>query len=107
MTGVRLTAWASAEPPTETDLEKIFRDEGLRPSWWSNGPGDRYGAHSHPYHKVLYCARGSIRFEAAGTAFELRAGDRLDIASGTSHSALVGSEGVRCVEAATIKRLQP
>lgn len=92
----------SDEPPSEEMLESILRDEGLRPSWWSNGPGDRYGAHSHAYHKVLYCARGSIRFDlpASGESLELRPGDRLDIPPGTQHSAVVGAEGVTCVEAA-------
>ena len=63
---------------------------------------DRYGAHSHPYHKVLYCARGSIRFDLppSGGSFDLRPGDRLDIPPGTQHSAVVGPEGVQCVEAA-------
>ena len=98
----RLTKWASVDAPTGAVLETLLRDEGLRPSWWSNGPGDRYGAHSHPYNKVLYCARGSIRFEVSGTgkSFALTPGDRLDIPPGTSHSAVVGPEGVRCVEAA-------
>ena len=100
--GAVLTPWRSKGEPTEEKLESIFRDEGLRPSWWSNGPGDRYGAHSHPYHKVLYCARGSIRFDlpASGESFEVRPGDRLDIRPGIQHSAVVGSEGVGCVEAA-------
>jgi mannose-6-phosphate isomerase-like protein (cupin superfamily) len=101
MTAV-LTPWRRKEQPTEEALESIFRDDGLRPSWWSNGPSDRYGAHSHPYHKVLYCARGSIRFDlpASGESFELGAGDRLDIPPGTQHSALVGREGVTCIEGA-------
>jgi quercetin dioxygenase-like cupin family protein len=97
-----LTPWPSQQSPTNATLESIIREESLRASWWSNGPGDRYGAHSHPYHKVLYCARGSIRFDlpASGETFELRPGDRLDIPPGTQHSALVGPEGVTCVEAA-------
>src|SRR2546422_8669920 len=57
--GAVLTPWRSKGEPTEEKLESIFRDEGLRPSWWSTGPGDRYGAHSHPYDKVLYCARAA------------------------------------------------
>jgi len=46
--------------------------------------------------------RGSIRFDlpASGESFELRPGDRLDIPPGTHHSAVVGPEGVTCVEAA-------
>ena len=102
MADVSLTRRPTSDPPTESALEAIFREQGLRPSWWSNEPGDCYGAHSHTYHKVLYCARGSIRFDlpSSSESFELHAGDRLDIPAGTSHSAVVGPEGVRCVEAA-------
>jgi quercetin dioxygenase-like cupin family protein len=74
-------------------------DEGLRPQAWSNGPGDSYSAHSHTYHKVLYCTRGSIRFESQGAVFELSVGDRLDIPPQTPHSAVVGPQGVACLEA--------
>jgi hypothetical protein len=50
----------------------------------------------------LYCLRGSIVFRMPGTddAFELSPGDRLDIAAGTKHGAVVGPPGVECVEAA-------
>jgi len=100
--GAVLTPWGSEEDLSEKSLESIFRDEGLRPRWWSNGPGHLYGAHGHSYHKVLYCARGSIRFDlpASGESYELCPGDRLDIPPGTQHSAVVGLEGVKCLEAA-------
>lgn len=70
------------------------------PRWWGNAPGDTYGWHSHRYHKVLYCARGSITFHTKEGDFELGPGDRLDIDPGTEHAATVGAEGVECVEAA-------
>ncbi|MGH2655628.1 MAG: cupin domain-containing protein [Actinomycetota bacterium] len=74
--------------------------EGLGPPrWWSNAPGDRYGRHDHPYHKVLYCAAGSIVFHLPEGGVTLRAGDRLEVAPGTEHSAIVGKDGVTCVEA--------
>jgi len=94
-----VTPWVSPDPPSEAALQRIFRGEGLLARWWSNGVGYRYEVHSHPYHKVLYCVRGSICFETDGMAFDLRPGDRLDIPPGTAHSALVGGEGVTCVEA--------
>ncbi|MDZ4277620.1 MAG: AraC family ligand binding domain-containing protein [Dehalococcoidia bacterium] len=102
MTSPALTRWPDDTPPTEDALERIFRQEGLSPRRWSNGPGDRYGTHSHPYHKVLYCARGSIRFvlENRGQPLDLKPGDRLDIPPGTAHSAVVGPQGVSCAEAA-------
>jgi quercetin dioxygenase-like cupin family protein len=79
-----------------------FKAEGLSPSRWSNGPGDVYAAHSHAYHKVLYCLRGSITFGIVDTGedIELQPGDRLDIEPGTSHRAVVGARGVTCIEAA-------
>ena len=102
MPTVKLTRWAGPELPARGALETIFRNERLSPNWWSNGPGDRYAAHSHPFHKVLYCARGSIRFilDETEEAVDLAPGDRLDLPEGTSHAAAVGPQGVTCVEAA-------
>ncbi len=97
--GPLLTPWPAGEPPTRAELDGLLVQAGLSPRWWSNGPGDRYGTHDHAYHKVLYCARGSIRFAVAGRAFDLSPGDRLDIPPGTLHSAVVGAQGVTCVEA--------
>ena len=67
---------------------------------WSNGPGDRYAAHSHGYDKVLYCVDGSITFvlEAEGRRLELNGGDRIVLPAGTVHSAVVGPSGCSCVE---------
>lgn len=67
---------------------------------WSNGPGDRYAAHSHDYEKVLYCVDGSITFilEPGGQRRELKAGDRMVLPGGTVHSATVGKGGCTCIE---------
>ena len=98
---VELTRWPHDKLPTQSQLDAIFRESHLSPNWWSNGPGDVYGAHSHSYHKVLFCVDGGITFriELGGRDYELHPGDRLDIPRGTSHSAVVGPEGVTCVEA--------
>ena len=84
-----------------TSSRARLRDEGLDPGAWSNGPGDRYAAHEHGYDKVIVVERGSIRFglPATGESIELGAGDRLDLPAGTDHDALVGSDGVTCLEA--------
>ena len=99
-----VTRWPGPNPPIRESIEAIFREERLSPGWWSNGPGDRYTAHVHTYHKVLHCALGSIRFtlESTGETFDPAPGDRLDLPPGTSHSAVVGTEGVTCVEAARL-----
>lgn len=78
-----------------------MRAEGLDPYAWSNGPDYVYAPHRHPYHKVLYCTQGSIRFDLPeeGRSVELQAGDRLDLMAGTVHAAVVGPNGVVCLEA--------
>jgi hypothetical protein len=83
------------------DLASRLRGEGLAPSGWSNGPGDRYSPHAHDYDKVLVCASGSIRFGLPdrGIALDLEVGDRLDLPAGTRHDAVVGPDGVTCLEA--------
>ncbi len=67
---------------------------------WSNGPGERYAAHTHSYEKVLYCVDGSITFalEGEGRSLELKPGDRMVLPAGTVHSAVVGQAGCTCIE---------
>jgi quercetin dioxygenase-like cupin family protein len=75
--------------------------EGLSPYAWSNGPHDIYSAHSHSYNKVIYVVQGSITFglPELGNELILKAGDRLDLPAGTVHDAVVGAQGVICLEA--------
>jgi uncharacterized protein YjlB len=93
-------------------VEGRLRDEGLDPSAWSNGPGDRYAPHEHAYDKVIVVERGSIRFGLPATAqsIDLEDGDRLELPAGTQHDAAVGIDGVTCLEAhlrpGTIERAQ-
>ncbi len=82
-------------------MEERLRAEGLDATSWSNGPGDRYGAHEHPYDKVIICVEGSIAFGLPGLAkrVDLSAGDRLELPATTRHDAQVGPDGVTCLEA--------
>ncbi len=66
---------------------------------WGNGPYDHYAEHVHGYDKALFCVRGSIVFTTPDGDLPLAPGDRLELERGTAHSARVGPEGVRCVEA--------
>ena len=81
-------------------LERLHA-EGLDPSTWSNGPGDRYAAHEHGYDKVIAVLSGSISFSlpAEWRSIELEAGDRLELPAATRHDAVVGPGGVTCLEA--------
>jgi quercetin dioxygenase-like cupin family protein len=91
----------SDDRPSEGALLARLAGEGLIAQSWSNGPGDAYAGHAHAYDKVIVVVRGSIRFTApgAGDVLELAPGDRLDLPAGTVHEALVGPDGVICLEA--------
>ena len=88
----------SSDP--EALAAEVFAVEGLKPRTWSNEPGYRYGEHRHPFHKVLFCVRGSITFHTLNGDIRLGPGDRLDLPPDTPHSATVGEKGVTCMEAA-------
>jgi quercetin dioxygenase-like cupin family protein len=101
---MKVFRWSGARPPDEEELWARMRQEGLAPYRWSNAPGDTYAAHSHSYEKVLYCARGSIRFvlhdRATGEQnVDLAPGDCMILPPGVRHSAIVGPQGVVCLEA--------
>jgi hypothetical protein len=95
-----MVATKTASAATHDDALAAFTAEGCSPPRsWGNGPGDRYGAHEHGYHKVLFCLAGSIVFHVDGGDVELTAGDRLDLEPRTIHAATVGPEGCECIEA--------
>ncbi|HEX9370302.1 MAG TPA: cupin domain-containing protein [Roseiflexaceae bacterium] len=99
--GVRVIPWPGERPPDEAAIRRALGDEGLQPYRWSNGPGDVYSAHSHAYHKVIYVVAGAITFGLPehGRELALRAGDRLELPAGVVHDAVVGPQGVVCLEA--------
>ena len=86
---------------SESKPEARLRAEGLDPSAWSNGPGERYDAHVHGYDKVIVVETGSIAFglPERSEVVDLVAGDRLELPAATRHDAVVGPLGVRCLEA--------
>lgn len=97
---VKVTPWPDNNPPSREELWLSMTEEGLSPYAWSNGPHDVYVAHSHSFDKVIYVVSGSITFglpelERNVTLFP---GDRLDLPKGTVHDALVGKDGVVCLE---------
>ena len=97
----QVTPWADSAPPTESTLKRLCAEQGLAPYSWSNGPHDVYAAHSHGYDKVIYVVRGSITFglPELGQRLTLNPGDRLDLPAGVVHDAVVGAQGVTCLEA--------
>ena len=99
--GIEVHKWPDDSAPDETAIRKILAAEGLKPYRWSNSPEDVYSTHSHTFHKVIYVVKGSITFGLPDTGGRilLHTGDRLDLSAGVSHNAVVGNEGVVCLEA--------
>jgi quercetin dioxygenase-like cupin family protein len=97
----RVTSWSGPGEPDELVLRQRLAQEGLSPYVWGNAPGDRYPVHSHTFYKVIYAVNGSIRFDLpqTGETLWLHGGDRLDLPPDTPHSAVVGPDGVLCLEA--------
>jgi quercetin dioxygenase-like cupin family protein len=83
----------------ENEFITEMRASGWPVSVWANAPGDRYGAHTHSYKKILCCLEGSIEFHTDKGDVRLKAGDRMVLEAGTAHSATVGPDGTRCAEA--------
>jgi mannose-6-phosphate isomerase-like protein (cupin superfamily) len=96
----QVISWKSETPPSQDELRRIMTDEGLFPYAWSNNPFDIYPAHTHNYDKVIYVVSGSITFglPALNRNLTLFPGDRLDLPKGIAHDALVGKDGVVCLE---------
>lgn len=92
--------WDRAEAPSASSAALRLRDAGVEPHAWSNGPGDRYGVHSHDYTKLLVCAAGSITFLVGADAVpvELEPGDGFILPPGMPHAAIVGPRGCTCLE---------
>ncbi|MFN2138467.1 MAG: cupin domain-containing protein [Candidatus Promineifilaceae bacterium] len=100
-TEILVTPWPAGAEVSERELRQRLARENLFPYRWSNGPHDVYGAHMHPYNKVIYVVSGSITFglPQLSKRFLLTAGDRLDLPKDTVHEAFVGPDGVVCLEA--------
>lgn len=98
---ITITPWPEETAPTEPAIRRRLDEESLNPYPWSNGPGDTYAAHSHTYHKIIYVVNGTITFGLPdrGEKVTLHPGDRLDLPAGVRHDAVVGPQGVRCLEA--------
>ncbi len=103
---VYIRRWEGEALPSESELRRLMQIEGLHPYSWSNGPGDLYAAHSHSYNKVIYVLRGTITFglPKSGEQLSLGPGDQLGLPAGTVHNAVVGPQGVTCLEAQLIRR---
>ena len=81
--------------PVSAEPEAALKAAGLSPYPWSAGAGARFSPHRHSATKRLYVVAGSIDFDG----LSLSTGEGIMIPAGTVHGAVVGSNGVTCVEA--------
>ncbi len=93
--------WTDDSPPSEAQLRRLLSEQGLAGYRWSNSPGDTYSRHSHPFHKVIFVVQGSIKFvlPESDVQVTLNPGDSLDLSKDVIHEAVVGPQGVICLEA--------
>ena len=101
MDSLQVIPWSENEALSEMAIRRKLNSEELGYYSWANQPGDFYSEHTHPYNKVIYVVRGSITFNLPDMdkTVTINPGDRLELPSGIPHSALVGPEGVTCLEA--------
>jgi quercetin dioxygenase-like cupin family protein len=98
---IHVERWEGDQLPQESDLRRRLASEGFDCYRWSNGPGDVYASHQHSFRKIIYVVDGTITFGFPEFRKEIRlgTGDRLDLPAGIAHHAVVGPEGVACLEA--------
>ena len=96
----KVISW-EGRTPSEKELAQLLHDDGLNFYPWSNAPHDLYAPHIHKYDKIIYVVRGSISFILPDfdRTLTLHAGDRLELPANIVHSAAVGGQGVKCLEA--------
>lgn len=95
-----VTHWQQDTSFSESVAVAQLETENLSHYKWSNGPHVQYAVHTHSYHKVIYCIQGDIVFTLPNSESEiaLYKGDRLDLPAHTPHGAIVGANGVTCLE---------
>jgi quercetin dioxygenase-like cupin family protein len=98
---LKVTPWTRDDEPTEEHLRETLEQQEATIFRWSNQPEDVYPGHTHGYHKIVLVLKGSIKFDfpVRHKTLNLNTGDRLELPAGIRHSAVVGPEGVTCLEA--------
>ena len=102
---IHVRKWHQSQPPTEEEITRIMRDEGLAPSRWVQPSGAVFPEQEKEHAVVIFVVSGSITygFPIEGAPTELEAGDRLDLPAGVAHNAVVGPDGIVCLEARKIQ----
>ncbi len=99
---LKVTPWSKDTAPSKEDFMEQFEEyQDLQVYNWSSPPDGVFAGHTHGYHKILYVLDGAIKFDlpTQHQSLNLKTGDQLDLPAGVRHSAIVGMDGVKCLEA--------
>ena len=94
--------WSGGTALTKTAIQNVMLSEGFRPVIMFGMPGEIHTLNALPVRRVTWVYKGSITFVLPGKIEEeitLHKGDRLDLPPDVLHYAIVGPEGVQCLEA--------
>lgn len=97
---VQILRWPHSHRLPESEIVAYFSAHDLDCHRWEKEPRSPFAVHDHPYDKILFCIEGSISFtvEKTGKEINLLPGDRLILPKGIRHSAVVGPDGVSCIQ---------
>ncbi len=93
---LRKYRWSKDYESNEEELQRLFENKQIEAERWTAEEFQTFPAHSHDYHKQLWCAEGSIKITVNDQQFSLQPGDSLDIPAGNEHSAVAGISGCVC-----------
>lgn len=92
--------WRNSKPPTLDELTQILDAEGRSWAEFTDAPGTKYGRHKHEFDDFVMIVSGRMRIGTDTKAWELKAGDRLNIPAKTAHWAeVIGKAEVRYLSA--------
>lgn len=78
--------WQAPIVPDKSQIESLYRAEGLTPNEELFKPETVVSDHRHPFDEVRTVVSGEMVFDIAGNKLLLRAGDRIVIPANTKHS---------------------
>ncbi len=83
----RILTWNKPRNPTEKELREIMGKEGMKPYLAVMEKNEFTDAHQHNHDETRILVSGKVEFCAEGRSFVLKPGDRIDLKTGTTHTA--------------------
>lgn len=92
--------WTWEKTLSEAVLLRNLEMQGFNASRWIKDAGYKFPPRRNNHDSVFLVVRGSITYRIPQTndEFALHPGDRLELPAGFAYDAIVGSDGVLCLE---------